>query len=100
MENRKGTRTRAQKSPALFFPIFYFLFSVFLFSAGCGAPGDPVPPTPLVPATIIDLAAHHVGDAVQLSFTLPSHSVSVDRLPAPPAVEILRCPAKHHGSAA
>ena len=99
MENRKGTRTHAQKSPALFFPIFYILSSVFLFSAGCGAPGDPVPPTPLVPATINDLAAHQAGDGVQLSFTLPSNSVSGDRLPAPPAVEILRGTAKPDGSA-
>src|SRR5216684_3026339 len=99
MENRKGTRTHAQKNPALFFPIFYFLSSVFLFSAGCGAPGDPVPPTPLVPATINDLAAHQAGDGVQLSFTLPSNSVSGDRLAAPPAVEILRGAAKPDGSA-
>jgi hypothetical protein len=99
MENRKGTRTHAQKSPALFFPIFCFLSSVFLFSAGCGAPGDPVPPTPLVPVAITDLAAHQAGDGVQLSFTLPSNSVSGDRLPAPPAVEILRAAAKSDGSA-
>jgi len=99
MENRKGTRTYPEKRPAPLFLIFHFLFPVFLLSAGCGAPGDPVPPMPLVPAAITDLAAHQAGDGVQLSFTLPSNSVSGDSLPAPPAVEILRGAAKPDGSA-
>ena len=99
MENRKGTRTYIETRPALLFPIFHFLFSIFLLSAGCGAPGEPVPPSPPVPAAIKDLGAHQAGDGVQLSFTLPSNSISGQKLAAPPAVEILRGSVKPDGSA-
>jgi hypothetical protein len=99
MEHRKGTRTHTEERPLQFFPIFHFLFSIFLFSAGCGAPGEPVPPSPPVPTAIKDLAAHQAGDGVQLSFTLPSNSISGERLPAPPAVEILRGSVRPDGSA-
>src|SRR2546429_5056354 len=90
MENRKGTRACIGKRPVQLFIIFQFFFSIFLVSAGCGAPGDPVPPTPPVPAAIKDLAARQAGDGLQLSFTLPLSSISGEKLPAPPAVEILR----------
>src|SRR5437667_300436 len=99
MENRKGTRACIGKRPAQLFIIFQFLFSIFLVSAGCGAPGDPVPPTPPVPAAIKDLAARQAGDGVQLSFTLPLSSISGEKLPAPPAVEILRGTVKSDGLA-
>lgn len=90
MENRKGTRFSIARHPAKSSFLFLFLFSILLFSAGCGAPGDPVPPAPPVPAAISDLSAHQAGDGVQLVFTLPSVSVSGEKLAAPPAVEILR----------
>src|SRR5437899_10449174 len=96
MENRKGTRTSIEKRPP---HVFYFLFSIFLLAGGCGAPGEPVPPTPPVPVAIKDLAAHQAGDGVQLSFTLPSSSISGEKLAAPPAVEILRGAVKPDGSA-
>jgi len=99
MENRKGTRTYIETRPALLFPIFHFLFSIFLLSAGCGAPGEPVPPSPPVPNAIKDLTARQAGDGVQLSFTLPSNSISGQKLAAPPAVEILRGSVKPDGSA-
>src|SRR5258708_4452177 len=99
MENRKGTSIYFERSPAYTFSIFCFLFSIFLFSNGCGAPGEPVPPTPPVPVAIKDLAAHQIGDGVQLAFTLPTNSVTGDRLPEPPAVEILRGGVKPDGSA-
>jgi hypothetical protein len=99
MENRKGTRTYIETRPASLFPIFHFLFSIFLLSAGCGAPGEPVPPSPPVPTAIKDLTAHQAGDGVQLSFTLPSNSISGQKLAAPPAVEILRGSVKSDGSA-
>ena len=97
MEDRKGTRAWVEKRPGQFF-VCHFLFSIFLISSGCGAPGDPVPPTAPIPTAIKDLAAHQAGDGVQLSFTLPSNSVSGEKLPAPPAVEILRGNAKPDGS--
>jgi hypothetical protein len=99
MENRKGTRAYAEKRPVMFFPIFHVLFSILLISAGCGAPGEPVPPSPPVPTAIADLAAHQAGDGAQLSFTLPSNSISGEKLPAPPAVEILRGAVRPDGSA-
>ena len=90
MENRRGTAFQAAKRPAQFSAIFHFLICIFLFSTGCGAPGEPVPPSPPVPVAIKDLAAHQLGDGVQLSFTMPSNSISGQRLAAPPAIEILR----------
>src|SRR6267143_4300829 len=99
MENRNGTRTYAEKLPAPFFLIFHFLFSIFLISAGCGAPGEPVPPSTPVPTAIKDLTARQAGDGVELSFTLPSNSISGEKLPAPTAVEILRGTVRPDGSA-
>lgn len=99
MEIKKGTALHITKRPAQIFSIFYFLFSIFLTASGCGAPGEPVPPTPPVPVAIKDLAARQVGDGVELAFTLPTNSVTGDRLPQPPAVEILRGGVKPDGSA-
>ncbi len=79
---------------------FAFLFSALalLSAGGCGAPGDPVPPSPPVPVAVTDLTAHQAGDGVELSFTLPSKTVSGDQLAAAPAVEFLRGTAKPDGS--
>jgi len=80
-----------------FLPIFYFLNSIF-FLCGCGAPGDPVPPSPPVAVAVSDLAAKQSGDGVELIFTLPSKSVSGEKLMASPAVEIVRGSLKPNGS--
>jgi fibronectin type 3 domain-containing protein len=98
MENRNGTQLSVRKRPAQRFPIFHFLPSIFFFFGGCGAPGDPTPPSPQVPAAITDLTARQDGDGVQLSFVMPSKSISGERLPSPPAVEILRGALKPNGS--
>jgi hypothetical protein len=90
METRKGTGIRIASRPVQIFAISYLPFSIFLLAAGCGAPGDPVPPSPPVPVAVRDLTVHQAGDGVQLSFTLPANSISGEKLPAPPAVEILR----------
>jgi hypothetical protein len=99
METRKGTALHITKRPVRIFAIFSFFFSLFLFSVGCGAPGEPVPPSPPVPTAIVDLAVHQAGDGAQLSFTLPSNSISGEKLPAPPAVEILQGTVRPDGSA-
>ncbi len=99
MQNRKGTRAYIEKRPAQVITIFRFLFCIFLFSAGCGAPGEPVPPSPPVPAAIRDLTARQAGDGVQLAFTLPTNSISGEKLTSPPAVEILRGTVGPDGSA-
>lgn len=70
----------------------------FLAAAGCGAPGEPIPPSPPVPVAVTDLAAHQLGDGVQLTFTLPTKTLTGDRLASPPAVEILRGTPKPDGS--
>ena len=99
MENRKGTALHLKKRPTQVFAVFHFLFCIFLCSAGCGAPGEPTPPSPPVPAAITDLSAHQAGDGVELLFTLPTRSISGEKLSSPPAVEILRDAAKPGGSA-
>ncbi len=99
MENRKGTALHLKKRPTQVFAVFHFLFCIFLCSAGCGAPGEPTPPSPPVPAAISDLSAHQAGDGVELLFTLPTRSISGEKLSSPPAVEILRDAAKPGGSA-
>jgi hypothetical protein len=66
------------------------LSGVLLLLGGCGAPGEPTPPSPPVPAAIVDLTARQVGDAVQLTFTLPGKTITGDKLSEPPAVEIFR----------
>ncbi len=99
MENKEGTGIHIARRPAQIFALFHFPFSILLLTAGCGAPGDPVPLSPPVPAAIKDLTAHQAGDGVQLSFTLPSNSISGEKLPAPPAVEILRGTVRPDGSA-
>lgn len=72
-------------------PIFYSLFSISVFFlASCGAPGEPVPPRPLVPSTVTDLSAQQSGDAVVLTFTLPTKSVDGQPLAEPPTIEIYR----------
>jgi hypothetical protein len=98
MEIRKGTGRYIRERPKRLFPILYFLFSIFYFISGCGAPGEPNPPSPPVPAAVADLAAHQAGDGVELIFTLPSKSISGNKLSATPAVEILRGILKPNGT--
>ncbi|OLE48413.1 MAG: hypothetical protein AUG46_03600 [Acidobacteria bacterium 13_1_20CM_3_58_11] len=99
METRKGAGIRIASRPAQVLAISYLPFSILLLTAGCGAPGDPVPPSPPVPVAVRDLTVHQAGDGVQLSFTLPTNSISGEKLPAPPAVEILRGTVKSDGLA-
>jgi hypothetical protein len=80
-------------------PNFALLFSIVLLAVGgCGAPGEPTPPSPPIPTAITDLSARQDGDGVQLTFTLPSKTVSGDRLEQPPAVEVHRGSLKPDGS--
>lgn len=66
------------------------LASLALVVIGCGAPGEPVPPSPPIPTTITDLSAHQAGDGVMLSFTMPTKSVTGDKLVEIPTMEIVR----------
>src|SRR5260370_23135640 len=91
MDTRSSRNSEAHtihRSARSVFP-FRISLLVFLLAVGCGAPGEPTPPTPPVPVAIKDLAAQQVGDAVELTFTMPPRTVSDDRLTEAPAVEIL-----------
>jgi hypothetical protein len=74
-----------------------FLFALLL-AAGCGAPGEPTPPSSPIPVAINDLSAQQAGDAVQLTFTMPSTTTSRERLTGTPAIEILRGALKPNNS--
>jgi hypothetical protein len=76
----------------------YIVILSFLLLGGCGAPGEPQPASPPIPSAINDLAAHQLGNGVQLVFTLPSHTVAGERLLSPPAIEIFRGSLKSNGS--
>jgi len=62
----------------------------FLFAAGCGAPGEPTPPSPPIPIPVSDLKGVQVGDAVLLTFTLPTKSTLGLRLNEIPTLEVWR----------
>ena len=66
------------------------LVVAFLLVAGCGAPGEPTPPSPPIPVAVTDLKAHQLGDAVLLSFTLPTKSTLGERLTEVPTLEVWR----------
>jgi hypothetical protein len=74
------------------------LLSVVL--VGCATPGDPTPRRPVIPLPVTDLMAHQTGDAVVLTFTLPTNSTEQESLAEPPAVEIYRKPAAASAPAA
>jgi hypothetical protein len=76
--------------------IFGILFATAM--CGCGAPGEPTPPSPPVLVAITDLRARQAGESVQLSLTLPSKTITGERLSDPPAVEILRGALQPNGS--
>src|SRR5438876_3521064 len=65
--------------------------------AACGAPGEPTPPSPPIHAAITDLSARQSGDGALLSLTLPTRTVTNERLTEPPAVEIFRGTMKPDG---
>jgi len=92
-----SSRPHRPQPPSCEFAIRISIF-IFLLTAGCGAPGEPTPPSPPIPATIGDLSARQAGDGALLTFTLPTKTVSGDRLSSPPAGEILRGVVKADGT--
>jgi hypothetical protein len=99
MKTGKGARPNTPRRPLSSLPTSVLLFSSILCAAGCGAPGEPVPPVPPTPVAITDLAARQAGDAVQLSFTMPSKSTLGEKLKEAPTLEVLRGTPKPDGTA-
>lgn len=98
METRKPRGSSVPPSRPTGFSSYPFLLLLISFLVGCGAPGEPQPPSPIVPVAVTDLSARQIGDAVQLTFSLPTKTVTGDRLTEPPALEILRGTPKQDGS--
>jgi hypothetical protein len=111
--NTEGTRVRAQRAlsakalgrvPTCFgsrlstFDCAVSILGLVFFLAGCGAPGDPVAPSPPIPVAVTDLAGRQAGDAVQLTFTMPTKTIRGARLTEPPAIEVLRGATKADGT--
>ena len=58
--------------------------------AGCAVPGEPTVRHPLTPEPVTDLVARQQGDAVVLSFTLPTKSTEQKPLTMLPTVDVYR----------
>ena len=100
MKNRDSRNPEAlwiRRSRISYLQIWVWLV-FFSLAAGCGAPGEPTPPSPPIPVAITDLAAQQAGDAVQLTFTLPTKTLAGEHLTDAPAIEILRGTLKPDGS--
>lgn len=90
MENKKRAESAAARLGVNCFGAFLFLFLSCFFCAACGAPGEPTPPSPPVPTAVSDLTARQSGDGALLTLTLPTRTVTNERLAEPPSVEIFR----------
>ncbi|HWZ99039.1 MAG TPA: hypothetical protein VN025_14870 [Candidatus Dormibacteraeota bacterium] len=97
MENRKAERVQARRLTARIDYAFYLALPALLFCVSCGAPGEPTPPSPPIPTAISDLAVRQSGDGALLTLTLPTRTVTNERLTEPPAVEIFRGALKPDG---
>ena len=95
--SRSPEAIRIRRQRISYLEIRFSLF-ILVLVGGCGAPGEPTPPSPPVPVAVTDLAAQQAGDAVQLTFTLPSKTVAGERLTETPGIEILRGAFKPDGS--
>jgi hypothetical protein len=76
------------RAAALFGLVFSGL--IMMQFTGCAAPGDPSPRRPVVPEKVTDLAARQYGNAMDLTFTLPTRATDREALAEPPAIEIYR----------
>ncbi len=98
MKTGKGARPNTPRWSISSLTISALLFSYVLFADACGAPGEPVPPVPPTPVAITDLTARQAGDAVQLTFTMPSKSTLGEKLKEAPVFEVLRGSFKPDGT--
>ena len=97
MGNQNRAESAAVRRSVLPFGALLFFVHFGLFFASCGAPGEPTPPSPPVPAAVTDLAGRQSGDGALLTLTLPTRTVTNERLTEPPSVEIFRGTLKPDG---
>src|SRR5262252_59678 len=97
MENRKRAEHAAARPGVDCFGALLFLFLTSFLFAACGAPGEPTPPSPPIPTAVTDLTARQSGDGALLTLTLPTRTVTNERLIEPPSVEIFRGSLKPDG---
>ena len=90
MEIRKAERVLSNRLIRTTASLLFLALPAIFFCAACGAPGEPTPPSPPIPTAITDLSARQSGDGVLLTLTLPTRTVTNERLEEPPAVEIFR----------
>jgi hypothetical protein len=62
----------------------------FALIAGCAAPGEPSARRPIIPTAIADLAAHQIGNAVVLTFSVPRQATDHESLAEPPTIDVYR----------
>jgi hypothetical protein len=101
MPTRRPRRARAllESAPHRLFARVLVAAAAALLLYGCGAPGEPTPPSPPIPVAITDLAGQQIGDAVQLTFSVPGKGTLGERLTQNPTIEILRGGIKPDGGA-
>src|SRR5262249_48033579 len=96
MEIRKEAELPKVRPSAKICTIFHILFAIFVLTS-CGAPCEPTPPSPPIPTAVTDLSGRQSGDGALLTMTLPTRTVTNDRLTEPPAIEIFRGTLKPDG---
>ena len=97
MEIRKAEQALSNRLIRTAASLLFLALPAIFFCAACGAPGEPTPPSPPIPTAITDLSARQSGDGVLLTLTLPTRTVTNERLEEPPAVEIFRGALKTDG---
>src|SRR5690242_13673364 len=97
MEIRKAERVLSSRLIPTTVSLLFLVLSAIFFCAACGAPGEPTPPSPPIPTAVTDLSARQSGDGVLLTLTLPTRTVTNERLEEPPAIEIFRGTLKTDG---
>jgi hypothetical protein len=65
-------------------------FGIVLPAMSCGSPGAPTAPSLKLPTPVQDLAAVRVGNSVQLTWTMPTHTTDRVTLKRPFPAEICR----------
>ncbi|MDD5543697.1 MAG: hypothetical protein PHX83_11040 [Acidobacteriia bacterium] len=73
------------------FPLLLFLFFLAFFEpVGCGKVGPPLPPEILIPRPVADLTSQQIGNAIRLSWTLPTANTNGSKATTVEKIEVYR----------